>query len=110
MSNKIFTNSKVIVLDEKWDLTPDSDSGVVLTFREPRKRDKTEKVNGKKVRTGEVEDYIFEEKFYTPRVAQSLRIYTEKTLNSSKTLEEIIEKEDKIFDLISNLDKTFKQF
>ena len=108
--NKIFTSDKVITLDEKWALTPDSDNGVVLTFKEPRKRDKTEKINGKIVKTGEAEDYVFEEKFYTPRVAQYLRIYAERTLNSSKTLEEIIEKEDKIFDLISELDQKFKQF
>lgn len=108
--NKIFTNNRVIVLDEKWDLTPDSDSGVVLTFREPRKRDKTEKINGKKVKTGEVEDYIFEDKWYTTRVAQALRIYVEKSLSDLATFKEIIEKEDKIFDLISKLDKTFKQF
>ena len=108
--NKIFTNSNKIELDKSYYLEPDGDSGVVLVFHEPRKRDKTEKVNGKKVKTGEVEDYIFEERFYTPRVAQSLRIYAEKTLNSSKTLEEIIEKEDKIFNLISKLDQTFKQF
>ena len=110
MSNKIFTNSKVVVLDEKWDLTPDSDSGVVLTFREPRKRDKTEKIDGKKVKTGETEDYLFEDKWYTTRVAQALKIYVEKSLSESETFKEIIEKEDKIFDLISKLDKEFMQF
>lgn len=108
--NKVFTSDKVIALDKFWTLTPDSDNGIILTFSENRQRDKVEKINGKKVKTGEVEDYLFVDKFYTPRIAQSLRIYAEKTLNSSKTLEEIIEKEDKIFELIGELDRTFKQF
>lgn len=110
MSNKVFTNSKVIVLDEKWDLTPDSDNGIILTFKEVRQREKTTKENGKKVKTGEVEDYLFVDRWYTTRVAQALRIYVEKSLSDSSTFKEIIEKEDKIFKLITKLDNEFMQF
>jgi len=108
--NKIFTNNSKIELDNSYYLEPDGDSGVVLVFHEPRKRDKTERIDGKKIKTGEVEDYIFEDRWYTTRVAQALRIYVEKTLSDSSTFKEIIEKEDKIFSLISDLDRTFKQF
>lgn len=108
--NKSFTADKAIALDKSWTLTPDSDNGIILTFSETRQREKTIKENGKTVKTGESEDYLFEQKYYTSRIAQALRLYTEKSLNSSKTLEEIIEKEDKIFAVINQLDKTFKQF
>jgi len=108
--NKAFKNNKVIVLDEKYTLTPDSDNGVILTFSETRQREKTEVRDGKKVKTGETEDYIFEDRWYHPRIAQSLKEYVNQSLNSSKTLKEIIEKEDKIFNLISELDRSFKQF
>ena len=102
MSNKTFTNSKVIELDNKFYIKSDGDSGIVLVFHEPRKRENK--------KTGELEDYIFESKTYHPRIAQALKEYVNQSLNSSKTFKEIIEKEDKIFDLINNLDKTFKQF
>ena len=108
--NKAFTNSNKVELDNSYYLEPDGDSGVVLVFHEPRKRDKTEKINGKVVKTGEVEDYLFEDRWYTTRVAQSLRIYVEKTLSNSETFKEIIEKEDKIFKLITKLDNEFMQF
>ena len=108
--NNTFKKSNKIELDSNWYLSPDSDNGVILTFNEIRQRDKIEKINGKKVKTGEVEDYLFEDKYYTPRIVQALRIYADKTLNTSTTLQEILEKEDKILQILEKIDNEFQQF
>lgn len=108
--NKAFTKSKTIELDSKWYLSPDSDNGVILTFHEIREKEKTKKEDGKLIKTGETEQYRFEDVTYHPRIAQALKEYVKNSLNSSKNLQEIIDKEDKILNIISNLDSTFKQF
>lgn len=108
--NKVFTQNSKIELDPKWSLTSDGDSGIVLTFSEMRKREKTVKENGKTIKTGETEDYLFKAVTYHTRIAQALREYVNKSLNSSKTLKEILEKEDKLLSIINDLDKTFKQY
>jgi hypothetical protein len=108
--NKAFTQQTKIVLDDKYYIEPDGDNGIVLVFSEMRKRDKTVKENGKTIKTGEQEDYLYESRTYHTRIAQSLMYYVEKTLNSSKTLEDIIQKEDKLLKIIEDLDQNFKQF
>lgn len=100
--NKTFTKSKKIELDSNWHLTPDGDNGVILTFHEVRER--------KKKNSEEMEDFLFEDKRYFTRIVQALRLYAEKTLNTSSTLQEIIEKEDRIMNLLEKMDKEFKQF
>lgn len=100
--NKAFTKTDKIILDELYTLSPDDSKGIILTFAEMRK-----KVNKK---TDLEEDFLFESSTYHPRICQALKEYVNKTLNNSKTLEEIIEKEDRIFSLISEIDKNFKQF
>lgn len=108
--NKTFTQKSKIELDNNYYLEPDGDNGIVLIFSEMRKRDKTVKENGKTIKTGEQEDYLYESRTYHTRIAQSLRYYVEKTLNSSKTLEDIIQKEDKLLKIITKLDEEFSQF
>jgi hypothetical protein len=108
--NKTFKQKSKIELDLNWDLTSDGDYGLVLTFSEMRQRDKTVKENGKTIKTGEQEQYLYESKTYHTRVAQALRYYVEKSLNKCKTLEEIISKEDKLLSIIEDLDRNFKQF
>jgi len=108
--NQAFLKSKKIVLDADWYLMPDNDHGVVLVFHEMRTRDKIEKIDGKQVKTGETEPFLFEEKYYYPRVAQALKEYVEETQNKCTSLERIIEVNDKIFSLIERIDKEFKQF
>lgn len=108
--NKAFTKSKKIVLDPNWHLTPDGDNGVVLTFHEIRERDKLEKVDGKQVKTGEKEDYLFEEKFYFTRIVQALKEYTEETQNNSESIKEILKKQEYIEKLLTKMDKEFEQF
>lgn len=110
MSNKAFTKTGKIVLDSNWDLTPDSDNGVILTFSEIREREKTKKEGGKTIKTGEFEDFLFTDRYFYPRLVQALRKYYEITLNNSETFKEIIEKEDKIIALLEKIDYEFKQF
>lgn len=110
MSNKAFTKTDKIILDDKYYISPDSDSGVILTFHETRQRNKTEKVNGKKVETGEVEDYLFEDKWYTTRIVQALKIYVDKTQNQCETLEKLIYRVDYNSQLLEKLNEEFMQF
>ena len=100
--NKAFTKSKVIELDEDWYLKSDGASGVELTFVEARER--------KDKNTGLLEPYLFQEKFYFPRIAQALRHYATATINESDCLLDIISNSKKVYDLIEKLDKEFKQF
>lgn len=100
--NKTFKNNKTIELSEGWHLEPDSYNGIVLVFSEKRER--------KNKKTGELEDYIFSEPHYFPKITQALKEYVRVTQNSSKTIEEILEKTDKIYTLLERMDKEFKQF
>ena len=108
--NKVFTKSNKIELDSNWHLTSDGDSGIVLTFSENREREKTKKENGKTIKTGEKEEYLFEDATYHPRIAQALKEYVKKSLNSSETIQEILDKEYRILAIVNELDETFKQF
>ena len=99
--NKSFTKSKELILDEKYKIIPDSDSGVVLVFTEQRLKENKEKV---------LEPYLFTENLYYPRIAQALRYYSLKTINSSFDISEAIVKSERVFELIDRLDKEFKQF
>jgi hypothetical protein len=100
--NNLFKQSKkqVVELDEFFTLSPDADSGLVLTFSEPRKR---EKVDDKKVKTGETEDFIFEQRWFYPRLHQALGKYLELSQNApSKTVEELVERTNKLFKIIED--------
>ena len=100
--NKAFTKTKIIELSSNWNLTPDSDNGVVLTFTQNRKKEDK--------KTGELIDFLFEEKFYYPRIAQALRHYAHTTINNTDSLMDIINKAEMVYVLIQKLDKEFKQF
>ena len=101
MSNKAFTKTKRIELDEKWYITPDADSGVVLTFSETRLRKNKEEV---------LESYLFKDEFFFPKISQSLEKYVKITGNSTYTIEEILENSRKTKDIIDKIEKEFKQF
>jgi hypothetical protein len=108
--NNIFKQSKkqVVELDEFFTLQSDGDSGLVLTFSELRKR---EKVDNKKVKTGETEDFIFEQKYYFPRLHQALSKYLELSQNApSKTIEELVERTNKLFKIIEDFEKNYKNW
>lgn len=108
--NKSFTKSRVIELDDKYNLTPDSDNGVILTFAEIRQREETKKENGKVIKTGNTEDYLFEDKTYHTRISQALTKYVDLTQNSSKSLEDLLSKVDEIYKVIDTINKEFQQF
>lgn len=100
--NKVFQNNSRIDLDNFYHLISDSDSGIILIFSEVRER-----INKK---TEEMEDYIYEDKWYFTRIKQALSKYVDLTQNGCKTIEEILIKTDKIDKLLEKLDKTFMQF
>lgn len=95
--NNAFTKSKELVLDENYKIIPDGDNGVILIFLTEKKNKKDELVP-------------FEEKYYFTRIAQALKKYCDLSLNNDLGLGLIIEKSDKIYQLIENIDKEFKQF
>ena len=99
--NKAFTKQNVIVLDEKYNLTSDGDSGIVLTFHEPRV---------KKDREGNDVDYEFEDKWYFTRIVQALRKYRDLSQNQAKSIDDLISKTNKLEVLLERLDKEFRQF
>ena len=108
--NKAFTKYNRIALDDKYALTSDGDNGIILTFEESRKREETKKENGKTVKTGKLEDYLFVDKYYFTRISQALTKYVDLTQNSSKSLEDLFTKVNAIYEVISKIDKTFQQF
>ena len=108
--NKVFKKQNVIILDESYTLSSDGASGIVLTFSEMREREKTTKIDGKVVKTGEMEDFLFEDKDYYTRIEQALRNYAEKSQNKCKTIEEILKKTDEMMEFFYRLDREFKQF
>ena len=108
MANNLFKQSKkeIVKLDEFYSLNNDGFSGVILLFQEPRKREKEIKINNKKVKTGEIEDYIYEERFFYPNVYLSLKKYVELSQTQpTKTVEEILEVCKKINETLEEFKK-----
>jgi hypothetical protein len=104
--NKLFKKAgkEVIILDENYALSHDGFKGVVLTFSEEREREKETKIEGKKVKTGEVEKYIYTEPRYFAKVDQALERYIELSQTTpTKTIEEILE-------VCKNINKTLEEF
>lgn len=100
--NNTFKQKLQLDLDENWHLTPDGDNGIVLTFHEIRQR--------KSKKTKEEEDFLFEDKYYYPRVAQCLRKYSQIVQNTTESIEKILENSEKTLEVISRIDREFKQF
>jgi hypothetical protein len=80
--NKIFTekNTDKVVLDEKYYLEPDGFKGLVLVFEEPRVREKKDKTE---------EDYVFQDRWYFPKLSQTISKYLMLTTNEAKSIEEL---------------------
>ena len=100
--NKTFTKNETIELSSNWHLSPDSDNGVVLTYSQIRER--------KNKKTEEIEEFLYTEPYYYPRVVSALKHFVDKTQNESKTLEELIAKVDYNTELLKRLDFEFRQF
>lgn len=106
--NNLFKKEKMIQLDDKYTLSPDSDNGVVLTFSEERNRKKIDKVSKKE--TGEIEKYNFSQSYYYPRVSQALSKFAELNQNDFKGLEDLKTRVESTFQIINNFNKQFNQF
>ena len=92
--DKIFTERKKIILDDNYHLEPDQFKGLVLVFREERERVK---------KSGDVETYIFEDRWYHPKLSQSLGKYLMLTQNRSETIEDLLNRVTRVENLIENL-------
>lgn len=108
--NKIFTNSKKIVLDDNYYLTTDGYNGVTLVFHEMRDKEIYEKIDNKFVKTGRFEKADFEDVWYFTRVAQALRKYFDLVQNNLESLKDLLEKVSTVDARIEKLDKEFKQY
>ena len=98
--NEVFKklNSERIELDKRYSLEPDGFRGLVLVLEEERVREKVDAKTKKK--TGETEEYIFTDKWYHPKLSQSLSKYLQLTTSEAKSIEElrdiVLRVEDKI--------------
>lgn len=100
--NNIFKTSKVIILDDKYSLTPDSGNGVQLQFKEMAVK--------KNKKTDEMEDVEIIKSLFFTRASQALTRYLELSQNSSQDLKGLIETTNRIYGIIENFDKTFNQY
>ena len=95
----------MITLDKKWSILPDTYSWE-LRFTETRVR---EKVDAKKVKTGEVEDFEFVNSWWYPKISMCLNKFKEESLKTIETVEEILSKLDSIDKKIGEIkNDTFK--
>lgn len=90
-----------IILDEKYTLQPDGYHGLVLVFEEERTRKKLDAKTKKE--TGETEEYIFQDKWYHPRLSQSLSKYLHLTTLEAKSIEELKDIVLRVEDKINNI-------
>jgi len=96
--NKAFTKTKELVLDENHKIIPDPDNGVILVcIGDPKINKKGELVENKT-------EYCY------PRIAQALRKYADLILNDSVTVSALVKSLNRVYYIIDELDKTFKQF
>ena len=104
--NEVFKKAgkEEIILDDNFKMHHDSFRGIILTFSEMRER---EKVDEKRKKTGEKEEYLFEEHRYFARVDQALERFVELSQNSAKSIEEILEKTDKILAVVEEFKVKF---
>lgn len=101
--NEVFKkmNSERIELDEKYSLEPDGYRGLVLIFEEKRVREKIDVKTKKK--TGETEEYIFTDKWYHPKLSQSLSKYLQLSTSEAKSIEELRDIVLRVENKIANL-------
>lgn len=88
----------MIKIDDNFRIEHDGFRGCTLIFSESRKRKKVDSKTRKE--TGEVEDYIFEDRFYYPQLSLALEKYasleTAKELNLEDHLKAVKKLTEKI--------------
>lgn len=89
--NSVFKNTgtKRIDLDDKFYLVPDSDNGLVLTQEVVKIRKKIDKESKKP--NGETEEYLGTERWYFPKLSQSISKYIQLSGNEATSIEELKE-------------------
>ena len=89
--NSVFKNAgtRRINLDEKFYLAPNDNYGLMLTQEVVKIRKKVDKETKKP--NGETEEYLGTEKYYFPRLSQSINKYIQLTSNEATSIEELKE-------------------
>ena len=99
--NNIFKKDGEIHLGGEWWLIPDGFSGVQLQKRFLHER---EKKDGTKEAVEKSEDWFF------ANISQALRKYAQEEQKSSKTLEDLIQKTDKILSVVEEFRTNYKNW
>jgi len=92
--NKIFKETQKITLDDNYYLEPDQFKGLVLVFHEQRVREKKD---------GGTEGYEFEERYYFPKLSQTIRRYSELVLNASNDITDLLGRVERLEQVIHRL-------
>ena len=100
--NKTFKQKAQLDLDANWHLTPDGDDGIILTFHEIRRK--------KNKKTEKEEDFLFEDTYFYPRIAQALSKYSKMVQNTTESIDKILENSEKVLEVINVIDREFKQY
>lgn len=85
--NNVFKKSDRIELDSEFCLVPDGFRGIVLLRETIKTRKKIDKTTKKP--TGEEEEYVDTEKFYHPKLSQTITKYLELKSCDAKSIEEL---------------------
>jgi hypothetical protein len=92
--NKVFTDSKKIVLDDRYYLEPDQFKGIVLVFHEQRERTKKDESK---------QTYTFEDRWYYPKLSQVMSKYMTLTQSDSETVRDLLRATERVETLIEKL-------
>ena len=74
-------SNKVLKIDDNWFIDCNDPNNCVLTFTEPREREK---------KTGEKETYNYENQFYFPNISSCLQRYLQESQKEATTVEDCI--------------------
>lgn len=88
--------SKKLTIDDNYYIDLSDLNNCVLTFSESRIREK---------KTGETEEYTFEDSWYYPNVVACLKKYLELSQKEAKDVKECIEITEKIFEKLKSICK-----
>lgn len=94
---------KVIKLDDKWTIEADTYSWR-LVFKEVRLKDK---LDGQRNKTGEQEEYLFEDSWWYPKLGDCLKKFQEESVKPLSSIELILGKITEINDMVSRIKEIY---
>jgi hypothetical protein len=94
MNNIFEKKGKKIVLDNNYYLMPDQYRGLILVFNETRLKEKKD---------GTTEPFLFEDKWYYPKLSQVLNKYLMLVTNDANSILDLIERVKGIEETINKL-------